>query len=305
MDMVAGMRVFVQVARQESFTAAGRTLRMSSTAVSRQVRQLEEHLGAKLLHRTTRRVSLTAAGQAALVRAEQVLADVAELEAVVGGDDTPRGTVRITAGVSLGSVRLQRLLFGFLAAHPEVSVELLLTDAQVDLVAERIDLAVRVGARRDSGLIARRLGEVGHRVCASPAWLAARGPVSPQNIAAMPHVVDTNQPAQWHLAGPGGEALAVTAQGQIAVNSAHAAQEACAAGLGLALLPDFVADEALAWGALVDAMPGWSGPRLVVQALYLERRHLSAAVRALLDDLIARWAPAGADGSPADPAGPG
>ncbi|MFT4974341.1 MAG: DNA-binding transcriptional LysR family regulator [Myxococcota bacterium] len=290
MNTLLAMTVFEQVARHESFSGAAGALRMSSTAVSRHVRLLEDHLGVKLLHRTTRRVSLTPDGSASLDRIRQIIADVSELEAAVGGAGAPRGHLRVTAGVALGHERLHRLMPGFLQANPDVSVELILTDQHVDLVQERIDLAVRIGRMADSGLVVRRLGEVRHRICAAPEWLAQNPPVESGGLAELPRIIDTNQPAQWILRGPGGDVLQLPASGRYAVNSAHAARDACRAGLGLAMLPDLVACEDLDAGRLADAVPGWEGPRLVVQAAYLERRHLSAAVRALVEWLVAAWA---------------
>jgi DNA-binding transcriptional LysR family regulator len=277
------LRAFARVARLGSFAAAARELRMSTTAISRRVSNLEERLGARLLHRTTRQVSLTPAGAAALDRAERVLADLDELAEVVSGDDIPRGHLRVTAGVSLGHAVLHEGLPAFLRAHPDVSVEVLLTDRHVDLVTERIDLAIRIGALSDSGLVARRLGTVGHVICAAPAWVAKHPTLAPQGLASMPRIVDTNQPRVWRLSGPDGASLEVPADGRYAVNSAHAARDACRAGLGLAMLPDFVSRRDLEQGTLVDALPGWSGWELGLYAVVLERRWMSSAVRALVE----------------------
>lgn len=243
---------------------------------------LEEQLGARLLNRTTRRVSLTEAGTVALERAEQLLADLGELRDVVAGDERPRGHVRVTAGVSLGHAVLHEGLPSFLATHPEVTVEVVLTDRAVDLVADRIDLALRIGKLADSALVARRIGSVGHIVCASTTWFEDNGPLEPQDLAQRPRIVDTNQPRAWRLDGPEGARLEVAASGRYAVNNAHAVHEACRLGMGLGLLPDFVAGPSLARGELVDAMPGWTGPELGLYAVVLERRWVSAAVRALV-----------------------
>ncbi len=277
------LRAFARVARLGSFAAAARELRLSTTAVSRRVGLLEEQLGARLLHRTTRRVSVTPAGTEALARAEQLLSDLQELHDVVAGDGRPRGHLRVTAGVSLGHALLHESLPGFLMVHPDVSVEVLLTDQHVDLVEERIDLAIRIGVLEDSGLVATRLGTISHVVCASPTRGTASSTTSAPGLVAAPRVVDTNQPRTWRLTGPADEVVEVPAEGRYAVNSAHAARDACRAGLGLAMLPSFVAQSDLASGALVDALPGWSGPTLGLYAVVLERRWMSAAVRALVD----------------------
>jgi len=277
------LRAFTRVARLGGFAAAARELRLSTTAISRRVAALEERLGARLLHRTTRRVSLTPAGVEALERAERLLADLEELQGAVAGDGTPRGHLRVTAGVSLGRAILDQGLPDFLCGHPGVSIEVVLTDRHVDLVADRIDLAVRVGTLADSALVATRLGSVDHVVCAAPAWLATRGPLTVGGLADAPRIVDTNQPRVWRITGPDGASGEVDATGRYAVNSAHAARDACRAGLGLALLPDFVARGDLTTGRLVDALPGFSGPRVGIYAIVLERRWISPAVRALVD----------------------
>lgn len=281
------LRAFVRVARLGSFAAAARELRISTTAVSRRVATLEDQLGARLLNRTTRRVSLTDAGAVALDRAEQLLSDLGELRDVVAGDERPSGHVRVTAGVSLGHALLHEGLPAFLAEQPDVRVTVVLTDRPVDLVADRIDLALRIGKLADSALIARRIGTVGHTVCASPRWLEEHGPLEPRELKRYPRIVDTNQPRAWRLDGPEGERLEVGAAGRYAVNNAHAVRDACRLGVGLALLPDFVAKPALASGELVDALPGWSGPQLGLHAVVLERRWVSAAVRALVEHVRA------------------
>lgn len=283
------LRAFSRVARLGSFAAAARELRLSTTAISRRVGALEEQLGARLLHRTTRRVSLTPAGVEVLARVDRLLADLRELHDVVAGDGTPRGHLRVTAGVSLGHALLHEALPQFLLAYPGLSVELVVGDRHVDLVSERIDLAIRIGALSDSGLVASRLGTVEHVVCAASP--RASEVESAEDLLRVPRIVDTNQPRLWKLTGPGGVAIEVPAEGRYSVNSAHAAKEASRAGLGFAMLPRFVAQDALDDGELMDALPGWSGPELGLYAVVLERRWMSPGVRALvahIRDLVAR-----------------
>ncbi len=280
---VLDLRAFVTVVRRGSFAAAARELRLSTTSVSRRIAKLEEKLGARLLHRTTRKVTLTRAGALAIDRAERALAELQELQDVVASDEHPRGHIRVTASVSLGHALLHERLPAFIQAHPDVSVEVLLTDRRTDLVAERIDLAIRVGELPDSSLVARRLGTVEHLVCAAPSWLERIGPLSVRRIEDYPRIVDTNQPLRWKLEGPDGARVELDATGRYAINSAHAARDACVQGLGLALLPAFVARTALSSGVLIDAFPGWSGPKLGLFSLVLTRRWASPAVRALVE----------------------
>ena len=274
------LRAFVRVARLGSFAAAARELRLSSTAISRRVNALEERLGTRLLLRTTRRVSLTTAGEEALTRSERMLADLQELQDTMTSSDDPCGHLRVTAGVSLGRALLHDALPGFLRSNPLVSVELLLTDKHVDLVDERIDLAIRIGSLSDASFVAQRLGYVAHIICGSPSVVHALGSHDAPSIAAASRIVDTNQPLTWRLTGPDGNLVEVAAKGRYAVNNAHAARDACCAGLGLAMLPSFVALPKIQNGQLA-AVPGWSGPDLGLFAIVLKRRWTSAAVRAL------------------------
>lgn len=276
------LKAFARVARLGSFAAAARELRLSTTAVSRRVASLEEQLGTRLLNRTTRRTSLTQAGELALDRVEQVLDDLVELEDAVGGSASPSGHLRITSGVSVGLSFLHGILPAFLRNHPNISVEVVETDEHVDLVQRRIDLALRVGSLADSGLIARRLAAVPHHIYAAPAWLNDQSPLDPTALDDLSRIVDTNQPPVWRLRGPNDQIVELPARGRLAVNSAHCARDACRAGMGLAMLPDFVVASDLERGMLVDALPGWRGPELGLYAVVLERRWISRAVRALM-----------------------
>lgn len=283
------LRAFTRVARLASFAAAARELRISTTTVSRRVAVFEEQLGARLLNRTTRRVTLTPAGVLALDQAEPILDALVELRASIAGDGTPRGHLRLTAGVSLGRSLLYDNLPSFLQDYPEVSVEVLLTDVHIDLVKERIDLALRIGDLPDSDLVARRLGTVELILCGAPDWVEMVGPLLPEQWAEQARIVDTNQGPIWHISHTDGRQLKIQATGRFAVNNAHAARDACQAGLGLALLPDFVAIPALQSGKLVRVLPEWSGPKPGFYGVVLQRRWVSPAVRALLEQ-IEKWA---------------
>lgn len=290
------MHVFRRVARLGSFSAAARELGLSPAATSRQVAALEEHLGATLLQRSTRTVRLTPTGEAFLQRAERVLDEVHAMEeeaGQVGG--AVMGLVRLTAGVSFADAVLSPLLCDFLDEQPAVSLDVVLTDEHLDLVGQGIDLAVRVGRLPDSALMARRLGTVEAHLCASPAVAAALGPLAgPAELARAPAVIDANLGPRWPLVGPGGELQTVPVEGRLRVNSPRAVCEAARRGLGVALVPDFVAAGPIADGALVPLLPGWSGAAGGVYAVWPPSRRMSAAVRALIQFLGRRL---GADGS--------
>jgi DNA-binding transcriptional LysR family regulator len=290
MDRFQGMRVFARVARLGGFSAAARELRLSTTAVSRHVAQLEEHLRVRLLQRTTRRVSLTEAGQEYLERCERILADVEELEeSLLEGRRSPRGRLRVSAGISFAQEQLNGLMPPFLERYPELEVELVLTDRKVDLVAEGIDLAVRISRMEDSSAFARRITICRHVLCAAPRYEARHGrPTRPAELSAHAHVIDTNHARRWWFEGPdGGEAVAP--RGRYRVNGAHAARDAAIAGVGLAYLPTFVAGPAIEAGALHPQLPGYEGVELTLHALYPEGRYPTAGVRAFIDELVDRF----------------
>lgn len=170
---------------------------------------------------------------------------------------------------------------------------MIFTDRAVDMVADRIDVAIRIGRLLDSTLLAQRLGTVGHRLCASPEWLEGNGLVGPDSLEGLPIVVDTNQPVTWSLTGPDEAKLQVRAEGRYVVNNTHAALDACRAGLGLALLPDFVGAAALAKGELVEALPGWKGHDLGLYVITQERRSAAPSVRALVEHVRGLLVPLG------------
>lgn len=287
MDRLQAMRVFTRVARLGGFSAAARELALSTTAVSRHVSQLEEHLQVRLLQRTTRRLSLTDAGLAYLQRSERILADINELEeALSEGQKNPRGRLRITAGVSFAQEQLNAVMPEFLERYPELEVELLLSDRPLDLVGEGLDVAVRIGRLPDSSLIARRLAPIHHVVCASPAYIAEHGSVaSPGELIDHACIIDTNQPKTWWFEGPDGvETLAVT--GRYRVNSAHGACDAVLSGLGLAYLPTFVAGPRIERGEIIPQLPDFRVAEITMYAVYPENRYLSAGVRVFMDLLV-------------------
>src|ERR1700689_79237 len=179
------MAIFVQAIELGGFSAAARALRMTPSAVSKLVARLEKRLGARLIHRSTRKLLLTAEGQTFLERAQRILADLDEAERAVAVGAVPRGLVRVNCYVPFGLHRLLPLIPRFTAAHPEVRLDIVLTDRVVDLIDERADVAIRVGPMSPSQLIARKLGQTRMAVVAAPAYLARRGvPQTPYDLAA-------------------------------------------------------------------------------------------------------------------------
>jgi DNA-binding transcriptional LysR family regulator len=291
MDRFKAMQVFVEVARAESFAAAARTLGLSTTATSRMVRELEDWLGLRLLTRTTRRVSLTDAGRAHLEPCARLVGEVDELERSAKAQHIePRGEIRLTAPVFMGKVFLSGVLPAFLTRHPQVSVRLHLIDRFVNLVEEGIDLALRVGELSDSSLIARRIGDVRLITAAAPAYLAERGtPQAVEDLKRHDCIVDTvsSHGDRWPLGTASGR-TGVRVDGVLSVNSGEFARDAAVAGVGIALLPDFIVARDLAAGRLRAVLPDTCKVEAGIFLVHPQARHQNSAVRALIDFLVAR-----------------
>lgn len=295
MDRFEDMRCFVQVAEQQSVTKAAQQLNLAPSAVSRRLRDLEGRLGAQLVSRTTRRMSLTEAGQVFYHRAQQILADLEEAEAEVS-DQTRglHGQLRLAAPLSFGLAHLSPVIADFMAAHPELTVDLDLSDRQVDLVGEGFDLAVRIGTLGDSSLIARRLTEVRMVVCAAPALVAAHGaPETPEDLRRLPALcyAGSRRPDIWRYTAPDGTEGSVQLAMRMRVNNGEMARDAAIAGLGVALQPSFIVHGALMSGTLVPLLADHGWPRIAIHAVYPETRHLSAKARAFIDHLRAAIGP--------------
>ena len=288
-DRLAPIAAFVRVVERGSFTAAARDLSRSTSSVSRQVSALEERLGARLLHRSTRAVSPTEAGEAFYSRCVRLLADLDEAEeAVAHLQAAPRGTLRLSVPMSFGVRYLAPLITSFLCRYPEVRVEANFSDRRVDLVDEGFDLAVRIGALDDSSLVARRLAPYARLVVASPALVERLGvPAHPSDLSAMPGLLFAYQQtgAIWGFQGPDGEA-SVRLSGRLSANSGEALLEAALAGLGVALLPDFLVAADLAAGRLVRLLHGWVEQGHAIWAVYPHNRHLAPKVRLFVDHLV-------------------
>ncbi|MAT27303.1 MAG: LysR family transcriptional regulator [Sandaracinus sp.] len=287
MDRLLSMRIFRTVVEEGAFARAARRLRLSNAAVSKHVAALEEALGTRLLHRTTRRLALTPDGRAYLERAAALLDELDALEhAMREGAEAPRGTLRVAAPLSFGLARLAPALPRFLDAHPEVRVDLALTDRFVDVVEEGVDLAVRVArALPDSSLIARRLAAAPRVLVAAPAYLEAHGtPEAPAELEAHACLRYTGMRDfdRWRFQGPAGDAVEVEVDGPLDADNSLALRPALLAGLGLTLTPRFVVAPDLEAGLLVPVLEDWEAPPATVFGVYPARRHRSAKLRAFL-----------------------
>ncbi len=287
LDRVTGMQVFARVAALGSFSAAGRALGLSQTGVTKHVAALEALLGTRLLHRTTRRLTLTETGRSYLEACERILAEIAEAEALVGAEGVEaHGTLRLNVPLSFGVREIAPALAAFSAAHPALTIELGLNDRRVDLIEEGWDLAVRIGALADSGLIARRLASSRLVVCAAPAYLDRHGtPRRPEELKGHNCLGYTLSDASgWRF---GDQAYPVS--GTLRAPNGAALVAAAVAGLGLVYQPTFLVAEALRAGTLVALDLGAPCPTLPIHALMPPGRR-PAKTRAFVDYLAERFA---------------
>lgn len=309
MDRLDSMRIFVAVAEAGGFAPAARRLALSPPAVTRAVAAVEERIGARLLHRTTRVVRLTEAGTRFLEDCRRILAEVEEAEAAAAGlHAEPRGPVAVTAPILFGRLHVAPVLFDVAGRYPQLVVRSLFIDRIVHLAEEGYDVAVRIAELPDSGLSAVRVGSVRRIVCASPAYLAARGtPRSPAELAeheAIPFFQgSTLQDWTFHH---GGRTVAVSRTGAVSrtetirprarliVNQADVAVAAAVAGRGVTRVMSYQAAAAIRAGELVVLMEEFEPPPIPIQVVHQEGRRASARVRALVDVL--------AEGLHADPA---
>lgn len=285
---------FVAIAGRGSLTAAAAAIGAPKSTLSRKLAQLEARLGVLLLHRGPRRVRLTAAGEAFLGRCAAALGQIDAAEAEVGAlQREPQGVVRLTAPRDLGNHLGAPLLVRFAAGHPQIAVELHLTDRTVPLAEHGLDLALRVGPIQDHALTARPLGEIDGLLVASPAYLARRGaPEEPAQLAGHACLVFLSPPfgATWRLLGPGGATAELAVRGPLAANSLPVVRDAALAGLGVARLPRYMCARELAIGALVRVLPAWSSGARPLAIAYPGRRSLTARARCLLDFIVAQAA---------------
>jgi len=286
LDVLAAMKVFVRVAELGSLSAAGRDLKLSQPAVSQKVNALEQHLGVRLVNRTTRQLSLTEAGQTYYSRAKPVLAAVDEAAELVASSELT-GHLRIQAPTGFGQMYLADIAIAFQLKHPGLTTELMLDDRYVDLTEQAVDLAIRFGTLRSSGLIARRLGTLRRILVAAPDYLDQHGiPETPEELSTHRQVrfswaaTDDTMP----LIGPAGSLLVVVETSFLA-NNTFVLTKALVGGLGLggAQLPQ-IQDE-LAAGKLVQIMPVYQYAPLDVHAVFPMSQYVPAKVRGFTDHL--------------------
>ncbi len=290
LDTVA---LFVRVAALGNVSAAGREQGLSPATASTRLTQLEGVLGARLPHRTTRRVALTQEGEAFLRDAQSLFAAEAQAMASVGqGHAAPQGRLQVSCSSSFGRQHVSPALSAFLARYPGISLDFRLTDRVVDLIEAGMDLAIRVGALRDSTLVARKLAPNRRTLCASPAYLAARGaPKHPGELAAHDCLILGEQ-RDWRFVTPGGP-LSVRVGGRLASDNGEVLRDAVLAGLGIALKSTWDVGAHLRSGALVPVLPAYPlAEEVAIWAVYPSRAFVPPKTHALIEFLQARFGPA-------------
>lgn len=293
MDRFTALQVFRQVADLNSFAAAGRRLGLSPAAVSKNIAELEAHVGARLIQRTTRRMALTPEGAAYLehvVRGLDALSDADQ--ALCSAKQAPSGTLRVSAPMTVTLTRLSTAIPHFLARYPELTLDLHLDDRRVDLIREGFDLAIRGSDNlQDSSLVAKRLATMPHVVCAAPSYFQKRG--TPQR----PSDLSEHTCVRFSLSGHAdawefsrdGRTERVAVQAQYSVSSSMAVRDALREGFGLSLIPFPYVEEDLKAGRLQTALDDWKTVETTLYAVYPSRQHLAPRIRAFVDFLAEQF----------------
>ncbi|MFP4251956.1 MAG: LysR family transcriptional regulator [Guyparkeria sp.] len=294
MDRFTALSTFVCVADTGTISAAAGRLGIAKSAVSRRLRELENHLGVELVHRTTRHLALTPSGEAFYHRATRLLADLDEAEEAVSREHGElSGVLRIAAPLSFGLLHLQPAITAFMNAHPGVSFDLDLDDHEVDLVADGYDLGIRLASLPDSTLIARKLAPIRNLAVASPDYLARNGtPQHPAELADHDCLIYSNVPETrvWGYTDTQGRWQSVQGRRRLRVNNGDFLREAAIRGAGIVIEPTFLLHRAITEGQLAPILTDVPWPEIGAYAVYPQTRHLSARVRAFIDFLVQRFA---------------
>ncbi|MBB4227775.1 LysR family transcriptional regulator [Rhizobium mongolense] len=292
MTNLGDLEIFAKVVSTGSMSLAGRVLGFSPAVVSKRIKRLEDRLGTRLLQRTTRQISLTEAGQGFYDRVLGILAGLEEAEYYISGRSAlMHGTLKITAPTSFGRLHIAPHLKAFMAAHPELAINLVLTDELSDIVGGGFDLAIRIAELTDSSLVSRRLAPVRRLLCAAPTYLKMHG--MPQSIDDLKNhrCLPAHNNDLWRLEGPGG-AMSLRPEGMLVTNSSEVIRETVIAGLGIALRSTWDIGDELKSGNLVQVLPAYEGSRnLALSAVYPSRQFLPAKVRLFIDYLADLYGP--------------
>jgi len=289
MDRLQSMKVFAKVVDSGGFAAAAASMGLANSVVTRHVADLEHHLGARLLNRTTRRISLTEAGTLYIERCHQILAEIEEADqAVSQTSGTLRGTLKISAPVSFGVRYMAPVVSQFMRKNPEVVLDFTFDDRVVDLTEEGIDLAIRIARIPSSSLIARKISTTRIVLCASPRYLEQYGTPQVLEDLSQHRCLQYNQWStrnEWRLIGPDGREEMVRIKSSLYSNNGETLRVAAVDGGGIVMMPSFIGGADLCAGRLVPILPQYAAPELGIYVVYSSRRYVSAKLRAFIDML--------------------
>ncbi|MGA9912840.1 MAG: LysR family transcriptional regulator [Paraburkholderia sp.] len=290
MDRIVAAEVFVAIVERGSLIGAANALDMSRAMVTRYLAQMETWAGARLLHRTTRKLGLTSAGEATLARCREIRALAEQMPMVADPQtDEPRGMLRIACSQSLGQQMLAPALADYLQRYPRTAVDLQIANQTVNLVEDRIDLAIRITNHLDPNLIARPLANCPSVVCASPEYLEARGkPRRAEDLALHNCLTYSYFGKSLWVFDYEGEPLNIPVSGNLSANESTVLLEAAVHGVGITMQPVFAAAPLIAAGKLVSLLPLYRPQDMGIHAVYTSRQHLPATLRTMLD-FLAAW----------------
>jgi DNA-binding transcriptional LysR family regulator len=295
MDIATQMIMFAAVVENGGFSAAARDLNLTPSAVSRQIGQLEDRLGTRLLNRSTRRISLTEVGRAFYARCADVSQNVQEAEALVlNMVDHPQGTLKVAATVAFAKAQLLPLLPVFLARNPDLKISLDATDRVIDLVEEQVDVAIRFSEQiDDSSVVSRKLATNRRVYVAAPSYVAEHGlPRTPDDVANHNCLrISTVEAWNTWTFDNGADLQRLPIKGNFEANSADAIYYAVLAGVGIARLSTYLVNDALAQGRLVRVLPDYADETSDILAIYSNKRNLSPNVRAFIDYFAEKFGP--------------
>ena len=289
MNELVDLRVFVEVAKRLSFTEAATSLGINKSAASKAVSRIEERLGVKLIQRSTRKLSLTEEGSRLFDKSSTAFSSISEAEQeITSNQQQLKGKLRIAAPMSYGLTCLVKKIPEFMNKHPKLTVELHLEDKISEIIGEGFDIAIRIAELKDSGLVARKLGEIEHLTVASSAYLKQYGvPNHPSELGVHKCLIYTyrSAPRQWVYFDAEGQELSVNVQGTFETNNSLAIRECLLKGLGVALIPAFVVQEDIQAGRLEMILQNFSGFRRNLYAVIPDRKHINSKARAFIDFL--------------------
>lgn len=289
MTILDGMSSFVAVVEQGSFTKAADMLGQTKSAVSKHVTKLEERLGVKLLNRTTRKLSLTDAGQNYYEKASAIIEQAEEAEAeITCFQAAPRGKLRVTMPIAFGQSDMKDILPAFMKEHPEIELDIFLSDQVVDLMGGNFDLAIRIGQLKDSSLIAKKLGSANISMVASPAYWKEHGkPEHPQDLQNHNCLLYSNavNPRVWKFTCPDGQVETVRVNGNFQSNNGQLDINMALSGLGICQSPNFYCEEYIQSGQLEAVLDHYGKEEVGIYAVYLPARHVPTKIRAFIDFL--------------------